>query len=123
VILPDLHPINVPKPHETPAELEKVVLAEFETAIRQKNYMIQDYRERFRVFCFKYDLEALVLAAEEALAAHLGVRSLKVTWMKPVEDQNKDHPPSAWWRNYFGLTTKNIMQLIPQRSCKMPIIR
>jgi hypothetical protein len=45
------------------------------------------------VFCFKYDLEALILAAEEALKDRLGAKSLSVTWRIPVEDQNHNCPP------------------------------
>lgn len=118
VILPDLHPINVPKPHQTPAELEQVILGEFETALHQKNYIIQDYRERFRVFCFKYDLEALVLAAEESLASHLEAHPLKIDWVKPVEDQNKDRPPKrvveelfkTYHKKYQPIDTADILQ-------------
>ena len=56
---------------------------------------IQDYRlqDRFKVFCFKYDLEALILAAKSALENVLGGSSVETNWQIPVEDQNHDLPP------------------------------
>jgi hypothetical protein len=53
----------------------------------------QRFLQRFQVFCFKHDLEALVLAAEEALAQKLGLPTIKPTWTVPVEDQDHDSPP------------------------------
>ena len=50
-------------------------------------------KDRFRVFCFKYDLEVLILASEEALKTRLGIDHLEVTWQIPVEDQDHDQPP------------------------------
>jgi hypothetical protein len=55
--------------------------------------MIHGYGERFKTFCFKYELEALILAAEAALALRLETSHIPVTWRIPVEDQNNIHPP------------------------------
>jgi Domain of unknown function (DUF4276) len=94
VALPDLYPKNKGFPHETFEELEKGIIKNFEDALRRKG-VSDDKRllARFRVFCFKYDLEALVLAAEEALMSRLGLKKLDIIWKKPVEEQNHNRPP------------------------------
>ncbi|MEH2007976.1 DUF4276 family protein [Nostoc sp.] len=93
VIMPDLYPQNVGFDHETIQELENGILDNFNQVLQSK--IITDNRliERFRVFCFKHDLEALILAAESQLISVLGVNSLAITWTKPVEDQNHNIPP------------------------------
>lgn len=93
VAMPDLYPFNKEIPHETASELQDVITAQFKAALRAKGLNDERYLERFKVFCFKHDLEALVLAAEEALALRLETNKLKVTWRIPVEDQNNDTPP------------------------------
>lgn len=93
-IVPDLYPKNRGFAHETYAELRKGILSNFEQALIEKGFTDDErLRERFAVFCFKHDLEALILAAEEALALRLGIDALAVTWRLPVEDQNHDKPP------------------------------
>lgn len=66
----------------------------FSHALQKKGIQDERLKERFKVFCFKYEMEALILAAESALRDKLGVTSLAVTWTIPVEDQNHDRPPS-----------------------------
>lgn len=102
IVMPDLYPLNKEVPHEDPAQLANAIQSEFDRALK-RHRMADDrrYRDRFRAFCFKCDLEALVLAAEEALALRLDVGELKVTWHKPVEDQNKDKPPKYVLRELF----------------------
>ncbi len=94
LVLPDLYPPDVSFPHKTFPELEKGLRAKFQQALKSKGLQ-EDTRliNRFKVFCFKHDMEALLLAAEEALALVLEVETLVVTWIKPVEDQNHNHPP------------------------------
>lgn len=94
VAMPDLYPRNKGFPHETAEELLSGIYAEFEKWL-QKRGIKEDERVkgRFKAFCFKYDLEALILAAEEALAARLGVTRLAHQWKIPVEDQDQDEPP------------------------------
>ena len=58
-------------------------------------------KQRFRVFCFKYDLEALLLASREQLASRLGVSALPVTWTEPVEEQNHNKPPKRIIEDLF----------------------
>jgi hypothetical protein len=94
VAIPDLYPRNKGFPHETVDELRAGILKNFNDALRNRD--VEDdvrLRDRFRVFCFKYDLEALILASEEALKNRLGLDNLEVTWRTPVEDQDHDHPP------------------------------
>jgi len=94
VAMPDLYPKDVGFEHETFDQLETGVLEEFNKALMNRR-VADDIRikDRFKVFCFKYDLEALILASEEALKSRLGVNRLDVTWRKPVEDQDHNHPP------------------------------
>jgi hypothetical protein len=96
IALPDLYPRDIFFPHSTFLELEAGLKTQFEEALRNKKRE-GDARilQRFRVFCFKHDLEALVLAAEEQLASRLGVEvnAWKARWTRPVEDQNHNQPP------------------------------
>ncbi len=66
----------------------------FSQELQNKGIQDERLKERFKVFCFKYEMEALILAAESALRGKLGVTSRDVTWTIPVEDQNHDRPPS-----------------------------
>lgn len=93
VIIPDLYPQNLVFEHETIQELENGILDNFNQALQSKGITDNRLRERFKVFCFKHDLEALILAAESQLSNVLGVNSLTRTWIRPVEDQNHNVPP------------------------------
>jgi phenylpyruvate tautomerase PptA (4-oxalocrotonate tautomerase family) len=93
VIMPDFYPQNVGFDHETVQELENGILDNFNQVLQSKRITDNRLIERFRVFCFKHDLEALILAAESQLISVLGVNSLTVTWTIPVEDQNHNVPP------------------------------
>lgn len=94
VAMPDLYPKNKGFPHTTFEELRKGMMRNFEEALQSKGKKTDTrLRARFKVFCFKYDLEALVLAAEQPLKDRLGVRSIRRTWRVPVEDQNHEQPP------------------------------
>jgi len=66
----------------------------FKSAMQSK-YISQDSTliERFKVFCFKHDLEALILASKESLKRYLHTDQICVTWYIPVEDQNHEKPP------------------------------
>jgi len=94
IALPDLYPKNKGFPHETVQELERGIMNQFAQALRNKGIDDERIKERFRVFCLKYELEALILAAESELANRLEVDTLEVTWKIPVEDQNHNVPPS-----------------------------
>lgn len=93
VAMPDLYPKNKGFPHNTAQELANGIQKNFENALKNKGITDERLNERFKVFCFKYELEVLLLAAEDALKAYLGVETFAVKWKKPVEDQNHDKPP------------------------------
>ena len=93
VIMPDLYPQNVGFDHQTIQELENGILDNFNQVLQSKRINDSRLIKRFRVFCFKHNLEALILAAESQLISVLGVKSLAVTWTRPVEDQNHNVPP------------------------------
>ena len=94
IILPDLYPRNKGFTHETFQQLEAGIMEIFSQALQKKGIQDERLKERFKVFCFKYEMEALILAAESGLRGKLGVTDLEVTWTIPVEDQNHDRPPS-----------------------------
>ena len=97
IILPDLYPRNKGFPHETFQQLRAGIMENFSQALQEKDIQDERLKERFKVFCFKYEMEALILAAESALLGKLGklkFTSQDVTWTIPVEDQNHDRPPS-----------------------------
>ena len=91
-LVPDLFPRNRGFPHRTPEELREGIVERAERAIERKS-LSRELLSRLHVFCFKHDLEALLLAAERGLAARLGVERLVPSWTLPVEDQNLDRPP------------------------------
>jgi hypothetical protein len=102
VAMPDLYPRNKAFPHETFEELKEGILRIFRGALQEKTGTLdQRIVERFTVFCFKHDLEALILACEDSLASRLGTRTLRRTWRLPVEDQNHDHPPKRVVQELF----------------------
>lgn len=96
VVMPDLHPpVKVDDKDvagKTVQDLETDLYNKFEAVLLAKNLDI-NLKKRFKVFCFKYDMEALILASENEFKARLGTNSLGVNWKKPVEDQNHDYPP------------------------------
>ncbi len=67
VIIPDLYPKNKEFKHETIQELENGILNNFNQVLNDKGINNNRVRKRFKVFCFKHDLEALILAAESEL--------------------------------------------------------
>jgi len=103
IVMPDLYPGNKGFSHQTVPELIAGIRRNFETALRTKG-LTDDARmhDRFRVFCFKHDLEALLLAAQRELAIRLGAKSLTVTWRIPVEDQDQEHPPKRIVEGLFA---------------------
>jgi hypothetical protein len=94
IALPDLYPPNLGFPHTTADEMAQALQEEFGRILVCKQ-LADDRRlhQRFQVFCFKHDLEALVLAAESQLASRLGMQFITCTWVKPVEDQDHEVPP------------------------------
>ena len=99
--VPDLYPPNIGFPHASFDELAEALLAEFDRALRRKGIEDARLRSRFRIFCFKHDLEALVLAASDQLASRLGASTLERTWTLPVEDQDHNKPPKRVVEHLF----------------------
>jgi hypothetical protein len=113
VVMPDLYPYNKHTPHQTVEALEAAIQKEFKGALKSKNLDNRtDYEDRFKVFCYKHDLEALILAATDALALRLGVEAVKVTWKLPVEDQNNTHPPKKVVKALFEKYGQNYIETV-----------
>lgn len=93
VAMPDLYPRNQGLPHTTYDDLAHALQRDFSRAMTRNGVDDPRLAQRFKVFCFKYDLEALVLAAEAPLASRLGATSVQRTWTVPVEDQDHNTPP------------------------------
>jgi len=102
VALPDLYPPNVGFPHRTFPELSQALHQAFERQRTLKGDADERLSARFRIFCFKHDLEALVLAAEAALASRLGAPAIYRAWILPVEDQDHDNPPKRIVEQIFA---------------------
>ncbi len=102
VALPDLYPPNVVFDHRTVEDLQHALRTEFERQARRKRVTDTRVLSRFHIFCLKYDLEALVLAAERELASRLGQPSIERTWIVPVEDQDHNRPPKRVVEELFA---------------------
>jgi hypothetical protein len=117
VAMPDLYPKNTSFQHETVDELREGVTKNFERALKKsKEKDDPRLRKRFRVFCFKHDLEALILAAKDALQKRLGTKDLKTSWRVPVENQNHDHPPKRVVESLFKQFDKSYQDTIDAPS-------
>ena len=101
-IMPDLYPKNKVFPHETFSELAKGIQEQFAAMLRAKGVDDERVGDRFHVFCFKHDLEALLLACKRELAYRLGAENLRVTWRRPVEDQDHNRPPKRVVEDLFA---------------------
>lgn len=69
-LVPDLYPSNKPFPHVSFSELKTELLKRFDVE-RQRKGCDHRLTERFFIHCFKYDLEALLLASENAMLSRL----------------------------------------------------
>jgi Domain of unknown function (DUF4276) len=101
VAMPDLYPKNRGFPHLTAAELVAGIHERFHAAADRKNLVDRRLRERFRAFCFKHEMESLLLACPASLGRRLGVADLPTTWLSPVEDQDHDRPPKRVLEELF----------------------
>jgi hypothetical protein len=96
-LLPDLYPYNVGVPHANYSQLREFVLKSFGSLLSAHE---EDFMSRFEVFCFKHDLEVLLLAAFEQLQEHLGI-TIHETWKREVEEQDDNNPPKKSSRVSF----------------------
>jgi len=95
VVLPDLFPYNKCFRHENVNELMQGVQDRFLHALVSRageNSSI--YQDRFKVFCFKHDMEVLLLASTDALKKYLGATRLP-DWKTPFEEINNAKPPKT----------------------------
>lgn len=102
ILMPDLYPKNKGFPHETFDELTAGITANFRHALRAKGLADERLVERFKVFCFKHDLEALLLACPDELADRLKVKAVRQVWRVPVEEQDHDMPPKRIVERLFA---------------------
>ncbi|VXD19332.1 conserved hypothetical protein [Planktothrix serta PCC 8927] len=115
VVIPDLYPKNIGFPHTTYDELKEGIINQFEQELTKK--AIEDHRlkQRFKVFCYKHDLEALVLASENQLRNRLGLKkeqNFLISWTIPVEEQNHDQPPSRIVERLFKAYNKTYQKTV-----------
>lgn len=101
IAMPDLYPPNKGFDHSTFDEMQRGMMERFANTLRHRRVDDRRLFDQFKVFCFKYDLEVLLLSNESALQSHLGVTRFKRTWCTPAEDQNHDHPPKMVVRELF----------------------
>ncbi|MFB3788125.1 MAG: DUF4276 family protein [bacterium] len=113
VVIPDLYPPNVAFTHSTAKELFEGIQRNFLEILHQKKVKDEkSFLPRLKVFCFKYDLEALLLAAEDERRKFLGMKSLKRQWTIPVEDQNHENPPKKIVEKLFQKSGNQYNQVI-----------
>jgi hypothetical protein len=98
--LPDLYPAHTegdPEFHHCDlAGLVALQQRQVERALRESfgRPDVGSLMPRFHPAALKHDLEVLLLAAKDALQAHLGTkRTLGIQWCNPPEDQNQQQPP------------------------------
>lgn len=108
IAVPDLYPMRTydgtQNAHGSARALRDLLEQYFARAA-DRHQVPEQARAHFRAFCFQHDVEALALAARDALAQRLGTRErIESQWRKPVETQNDDQPPKkvieALFRKY-----------------------
>jgi Domain of unknown function (DUF4276) len=113
IVMSDLYPKDKAFAHETPEQLEEGIRNWFNKGLQKKGASDDvRYQDRFKVFCFKHDLEALLLASSEAVRTHLGLSKLSPTWVIPVEDQNHGCPPKKVLEGLFSANGKKYRDTI-----------
>ncbi|WP_170229605.1 DUF4276 family protein [Polyangium fumosum] len=96
-VLPDLYPMAYydggPNEHRSFPALRQLLQDKFKRWADKFGLSVETL-DHFRVHCLKHDLEALLLAAPDALRARLKTKDkLHGHWRMPVEDQNDNKPP------------------------------
>lgn len=111
MLVPDLYPPHKPFPHITFQDLKNEIELRFINELAAKN-VDERLKDRFRVHCFKYDLEVLLLASEDALLSRIGVSMPTQQWVIPVEDQNHQRPPKRIVEALFASAGKKYKETI-----------
>lgn len=110
-LVPDLYPPNKSFPHVTFQDLKNEIESRFVNELAAKN-IDERLKDRFRVHCFKYDLEVLLLASDDALLSRLGDGMPSQQWKIPVEDQNHQRPPKRIVEALFSQAGKKYKETI-----------
>lgn len=112
--LPDLYPPNVVHPHSSSDQLKQALIDEFRNECNRLKVDPITLLGRFHVHCLKYDLEVLLLAAEEQLQRRLGLQTFpaKIKWRKPVEDQDHLRPPKRVIEELFQHTKRRYIDTV-----------
>ena len=106
-LVPDLYPPNKPFSHETFDELKTELEKRFLTEIRRKNIDARIFR-RFRVHCFQYDFEVLLLASDKQLFQRIGTKPKAAKWIVPVEKQDHGKPPKRVCNGFGGAAMRRL---------------
>jgi len=110
-LVPDLYPPNKVLAHTTYNELKNGLVKRFSDDIQKKD-CDQRLIEHFRVHCFKYDLEVLILASEDVLLKRLNQDKFSLSWTIPVEDQDHNKPPKRIVEKLFSSVGKKYKDTI-----------
>lgn len=113
-IVPDLYPTRSytanDTHHRSAEELRGIIARRVkELTDRYAEREAASIRRRIKVHCFKYDVESLLLAVPDRLRMRLKTEHrLTGGWVRPVENQNDDHPPKyvveELFKKYVGRT-------------------
>lgn len=112
--LPDLYPNrdfeNTQFKHNDLAELKEVQIQEVSTALKNIYNLDKDkvrqQLKRFHPTALKYELEMLLLAAQDKLQSYIGTTEKLGGWQKPVEEQDQNQPPKKIVEQLFRTKSK-----------------
>ena len=126
-LVPDLYPPNKPFRHVNFEELKAELRKRFDVERRRKG-CDQDLANRFFIHCFKYDLESLILASEEALLSRLKKPDFSMRWANSVENQNHKTPPKRIVEAIFrdaGMRYRDTVDVpwVLKRSCYKELMK
>jgi hypothetical protein len=94
IAIPDLYPKNVGFPHNNLEDIREGIIKNTRARLLAKRTKDPDFiLQRLKIFCFKHDMEVLLLAVPEKIKTHLGMSNFKTKWDETVEEQNNDRPP------------------------------
>ena len=101
IFIPDLYPPNVGGDHRTRLELHSLLSHLLHEEVARKNRgQAEMICQRFMPHCFQYDLEVLLLAAEDQLFSYLEMKPDRC-WNPTVEEQDHDQNPKKIVQGLF----------------------